>query len=84
MVETTCNIQSTILANRPSHEEEPWASATSLALMTADDKAPAGPSAMAAAVLETAEAMAEAFAGSIAMPTRPSQGFGDLKDLKDL
>lgn len=52
MADTICRIQRTTLASRPSHVQEPWAWATSLARMTADDSAPAGPSAMAAMVLE--------------------------------
>jgi len=65
MADTTCRIQSTTLARRPSHVQEPCAWATSLALMTADDSAPAGPSAMAANVLEKGVASAVTVEDSI-------------------
>ena len=54
IVDTRCRTQRTILANRPSHEEEPCASATSLARLTACESAPVGPVAMAATVMEAA------------------------------
>src|SRR4051812_15796706 len=80
MVETACKIHSTILAKRPSQDEEPWASATSLARMTADDRAPAGPS-MAAAVLAAIAERTVVFVGSITALAGEAVRGGEIRKL---
>jgi hypothetical protein len=55
MVEMTCNTQRLILANSPSHDEEPCASITPLARVTADWRAAFAPALIVDTVVAGAE-----------------------------
>lgn len=56
MVESSCSIHKISLAMNPIHEEEPWATTTSLARVMTDDRAVEGPSVVAVALERAAEA----------------------------